>query len=312
MPYYCRSRVSQALNHGAGRSVKDSKILVLGVAYKADISDMRESPAVKLIELLRKAGADVSYHDPHVPSFTEDGMTLSSVPLVPGDYHAVVIATAHSGIDYAQLVDDAALVVDLRNATGKARRHERSDLEAVTRVAHAGVGGWGRNVVRVIGELSELAWICDTDEARRADYADRYPKAKTTASFDELLARRHRRRGGHRDARPDPLRAREAGARSREARLRREAAGDARRGDGGARRDRAGEQPRPDAGAPAAVPPRLAQGEGARRDGRARRCRVRLRQPPEPRRDPLQRERAVVARCPRPLRDPVAARRGAE
>ena len=120
MPYYCRSRVSQALNHGAGRSVKDSKILVLGVAYKADISDMRESPAVKLIELLRKAGADVSYHDPHVPSFTEDGMTLSSVPLVPGDYHAVVIATAHSGIDYAQLVDDAALVVDLRNATGKA------------------------------------------------------------------------------------------------------------------------------------------------------------------------------------------------
>ncbi len=120
MPYYCRSRVSQALNHGSGRSLKDSKILVLGVAYKADISDMRESPAVKLIELLRNAGADVSYHDPHVPSFTEHGLTMTSVPLTPGDHHAVVIATAHSGIDYARLVEEATLVVDLRNATGKA------------------------------------------------------------------------------------------------------------------------------------------------------------------------------------------------
>ncbi len=120
MPYYCRSRVSQALNHGSGRSLKDSKILVLGVAYKADISDMRESPAVKLIELLRNAGADVSYHDPHVPSFTEHGLTMSSVPLAPGDHHAVVIATAHSSIDYARLVDEAPLVIDLRNATGKA------------------------------------------------------------------------------------------------------------------------------------------------------------------------------------------------
>ncbi len=69
MPYYCRSRVSQALNHGAGKSLKGSRILVLGVAYKADISDMRESPAVKLIELLDNAGAEVSYHDPHVPQF---------------------------------------------------------------------------------------------------------------------------------------------------------------------------------------------------------------------------------------------------
>src|SRR5215813_4377635 len=60
MPYYCRSRVSQALNHGAGKSLKGSKVLVLGVAYKADISDMRESPAVKLIELLGNAGAQVA------------------------------------------------------------------------------------------------------------------------------------------------------------------------------------------------------------------------------------------------------------
>jgi UDP-N-acetyl-D-glucosamine dehydrogenase len=119
MPYYCRSRVSQALNHGSGKSLSGSRILVLGVAYKADISDMRESPAVKLIELLHNAGAEVSYHDPHVPSFTEHGTELVSQPLEPGAYDAVVIATAHSEIDYARLVAEANLVVDLRNAVGR-------------------------------------------------------------------------------------------------------------------------------------------------------------------------------------------------
>jgi UDP-N-acetyl-D-glucosamine dehydrogenase len=120
MPYYCRSRVSQALNHGAHKSLAGARILVLGVAYKADISDWRESPAVKLIELLQNAGATVAYHDPHVASFASDGIDLSSVPLDPSAYDAVVIATAHSGIDYVQLVEDAELVVDLRNATGRA------------------------------------------------------------------------------------------------------------------------------------------------------------------------------------------------
>jgi UDP-N-acetyl-D-glucosamine dehydrogenase len=120
MPYYCRSRVSQALNHGLGKSLKGSRILVLGVAYKADISDMRESPAVKLIELLRNAGAEVFYHDPFVPSFTEHGVSLASVALEPASYDAVVIATAHSSIDYAQLAEQAHLVVDLRNALGRA------------------------------------------------------------------------------------------------------------------------------------------------------------------------------------------------
>jgi UDP-N-acetyl-D-glucosamine dehydrogenase len=120
MPYYCRSVVSQALNHGIGKSLSRSRILVLGVAYKADISDMRESPAVKLIELLQVGGADVSYHDPHVPSFAEHGLAMSSEPLEPAAYDAVVIATAHSGIDYARLVEEAPVVVDFRNATGRA------------------------------------------------------------------------------------------------------------------------------------------------------------------------------------------------
>jgi UDP-N-acetyl-D-glucosamine dehydrogenase len=118
MPYFCRSLVSQALNHARQRSLKGSKILVLGVAYKPDIADTRESPAVKLIALLENAGADVAYHDPHVPAFSENGLTMTSSPLEAGDYDCVVVVTNHSGIDYDALVDEAALVVDLRNATG--------------------------------------------------------------------------------------------------------------------------------------------------------------------------------------------------
>jgi UDP-N-acetyl-D-glucosamine dehydrogenase len=118
MPYFCRSLVSQALNHSRQRSLNGSRILILGVAYKPDISDMRESPAVKLIGLLEHAGAEVSYHDPHVPEFEENGITMRSVPLEPGAYDCVVIVTDHTSVDYARLVDEALLVVDLRNATG--------------------------------------------------------------------------------------------------------------------------------------------------------------------------------------------------
>ena len=118
MPYFCRSLVSQALNHHSQKAMKGSHILVLGVAYKPDISDMRESPAVKLIGLLRNAGADVSYHDPHVPSFAENGLVMSSVALEPGDYDCVVIVTDHSAVDYEWLEREAHLIVDLRNATG--------------------------------------------------------------------------------------------------------------------------------------------------------------------------------------------------
>jgi UDP-N-acetyl-D-glucosamine dehydrogenase len=123
MPYFCRSLVSQALNHARQRSLKGSKILVLGVAYKPDIADTRESPAVKLIGLLENAGADVAYHDPHVPGFTENGLEMTSSPLEPGAYDCVVVVTNHSGIDYDAIVEEAALVVDLRNATGANGKH---------------------------------------------------------------------------------------------------------------------------------------------------------------------------------------------
>jgi UDP-N-acetyl-D-glucosamine dehydrogenase len=118
MPYFCRSLVSQALNHSKEMSLKGSKVLVLGVAYKPGIGDMRESPALKLISLLVNAGADVAYHDPHVPSFKDHGLKMTCVAYEPAAYDCVVIVTDHSDIDYDQLVDDASLVVDLRNATG--------------------------------------------------------------------------------------------------------------------------------------------------------------------------------------------------
>jgi UDP-N-acetyl-D-glucosamine dehydrogenase len=113
MPYFCRSLISQALNHGARKSVSGSKILILGVAYKPDIGDWRETPAEKLIHLLRNAGADVSYHDPHVPEF--DGMT--SAALEPERYDCIAIVTNHSSIDYGDVVRRGSVIVDFRNAT---------------------------------------------------------------------------------------------------------------------------------------------------------------------------------------------------
>jgi UDP-N-acetyl-D-glucosamine dehydrogenase len=114
MPYFCRSLISQALNHGAQKSLKGSRILVLGVSYKADIADVRESPAEKIIQLLKKAGAGVEYHDPHVHEFNG----IRSAAYEPESYDCVVIVTAHNSIDYDDLIARAQLVVDLRNATG--------------------------------------------------------------------------------------------------------------------------------------------------------------------------------------------------
>jgi UDP-N-acetyl-D-glucosamine dehydrogenase len=116
MPYWCRGKIVRALN-AHERALKGSKILLLGVAYKSDIDDTRESPALKLIELLQSEGADVSYHDPYVPELPEQG--LKSAPLDVSSADCTVIVTAHSGIDYDELVEQAPLVVDLRNATGK-------------------------------------------------------------------------------------------------------------------------------------------------------------------------------------------------
>jgi len=116
MPYYAVARIARALNDH-GRSVKGADILLLGMAYKANVGDLRESPSLKLVELLRHDGADVSYHDPHVAHV--NGLEMDSVPLTAERIAAadcVVIATNHKAVDLAPVVAGAKLVVDLRNA----------------------------------------------------------------------------------------------------------------------------------------------------------------------------------------------------
>jgi UDP-N-acetyl-D-glucosamine dehydrogenase len=124
MPYFVREKVIRALNE-QGRPLKNAEIFVLGVAYKRDIEDWRESPALKVMELLRKDGARIDYYDPHVPSFTDDhGEMWHSIPLSKEVFEradAVIILTDHSSIDYTRVVESAKLVIDTRNATKDVR-----------------------------------------------------------------------------------------------------------------------------------------------------------------------------------------------
>ena len=136
MPDLVAHKVSLALNDER-KSVKGSRVLVLGVAYKKDIEDMRESPALDVIRLLEEHGAEVTYHDPHVPRYSEDGHTRVGVALtddVLARADAVVIVTDHSAIDYQHLVDTASLVVDTRNALAGTRK-SRARIVSLTPTA---------------------------------------------------------------------------------------------------------------------------------------------------------------------------------
>lgn len=119
MPYFVREKVRDALN-SVTKPVRRSKILVLGVAYKRDIEDVRESPALDILRLLREDGAELSYHDPYVPSLVHEGLDLTSVELTDealDDSDAVLIVTDHSDTDYARVIERARIVVDTRNVT---------------------------------------------------------------------------------------------------------------------------------------------------------------------------------------------------
>jgi UDP-N-acetyl-D-glucosamine dehydrogenase len=117
MPYFCLEKITRALNSDE-KAVNGSHVHLVGVAYKADVADLRESPALKLIELLRAEGAEVSYHDPHVAELPEHGLRSEDLDGSLDRADCVAIVTAHSAIDYAHLTDRATLVVDFRNATG--------------------------------------------------------------------------------------------------------------------------------------------------------------------------------------------------
>jgi UDP-N-acetyl-D-glucosamine dehydrogenase len=125
----------EALNEQR-KSIKGSRVLVLGLAYKKDIDDLRESPSIELIELLRDKGAKVDYNDPHIPKThrqrQHDLKMVSkklSAKMLAG-YDVVVISTDHSDYDYDQIVKNAKLVVDARNATAAVRGGARKIVKA--------------------------------------------------------------------------------------------------------------------------------------------------------------------------------------
>ncbi len=115
--------LAEAMDRALGKGLTRSRVLILGAAYKKNIDDRRESPALKLIELIVARGAAVDYHDPHVPALPAaecHGMpAMQSVPLDPeriSGYDAVLIVTDHDAVDYAAVVRHAKLIVDTRNA----------------------------------------------------------------------------------------------------------------------------------------------------------------------------------------------------
>ncbi len=122
MPVFWVRKVAERLNQDS-KPVKGSQVLLIGVAYKKDIDDLRESPALDVIRLLAAQGAEVRYHDPYVAEFKEDDQTLRSLPLSPDAVRSadcVVIVTDHSGLDYDMIWREAQAVVDTRNVLRKA------------------------------------------------------------------------------------------------------------------------------------------------------------------------------------------------
>jgi UDP-N-acetyl-D-glucosamine dehydrogenase len=116
MPYHCVERIELALNEVA-KPVKGSKIAILGVAYKGGIGDIRESPALRIIDVLAKRGADVVYHDAYVPELRKQGLRNIELDDALEDADAVVLVTAHPGVDHLEIARDASLFVDLRGVT---------------------------------------------------------------------------------------------------------------------------------------------------------------------------------------------------
>jgi UDP-N-acetyl-D-glucosamine dehydrogenase len=119
MPYHCVAKAQRALND-RGLAVKGARIAIIGVSYKPGVGDVRESPALKMISLLREMGAEVGFHDPHVPELGEFGLSSLSLEQAVADADLVIIVTAHPGVDHEEIARRARLVVDLRGVTRSA------------------------------------------------------------------------------------------------------------------------------------------------------------------------------------------------
>jgi UDP-N-acetyl-D-glucosamine dehydrogenase len=116
MPYFCLEKAVRALND-AGKSVRGARILIVGVSYKAGVGDMRESPALKILKLLRTRGADVSYHDPHVPELPDHALRSAELPAGADGVDLAIIVTAHPTVDHQVIAERAQLTLDLRGVT---------------------------------------------------------------------------------------------------------------------------------------------------------------------------------------------------
>jgi len=125
MPQFVVHKIQAALNHQA-KPIKNSRIHVLGVAYKKDVSDVRESPALDVLALLHRLEAKLTYSDPHVPQVMLDGLAMESQPVLPSCAEAdcVVLVTDHSAFDYASIAEQSALIIDTRNAFREYRREK--------------------------------------------------------------------------------------------------------------------------------------------------------------------------------------------
>jgi len=126
-PLFCVTRIERVLNDN-GRPVRGTKILILGVSYKAGVGDVRESPSLKIVRLLSELGAELSYHDPHVPTLTDTGLSSSQLGPALAAADLTVIVTAHPEFDIEEIVEKSKLVLDLRGVTRK------FDADHVTRL----------------------------------------------------------------------------------------------------------------------------------------------------------------------------------
>ena len=131
MPEYCVDRAAKVLNR-AKKALNGSKVLVLGVAYKADIDDYRESPAIDVIEILQREGADVDFFDPYIPKFRTHGKEYVGIadisPEVIASYDIVFVAAAHTNVDYDMIEQNAQAIFDSKNAMKEVKNREKIDV----------------------------------------------------------------------------------------------------------------------------------------------------------------------------------------
>ena len=337
MPYLVVERVVEAVDRHAGKAFTGARVLVLGLAYKKNIDDMRESPSLKLIELMEARGSALRLSRPVHPRHPgpREHAALAgrrSVPLDPmalARYDAVLIATDHDGVDYRQVAAHARVVVDTRNACQKAgvaddrklselerriegrdsvMRHVEGSARNV-RVAVVGCGYWGKNHVRNYAEIGALEALVDKNEAAVEGLIAKY--GGRALSFDKALA----------DPRIDALsfamppsqnhalglRALEAG---KHLLIEKPIALEPKHAEEALRRRRA-VRPTPHGWACPAIPPGFPEAEGTGAGGAAWAIALHQLEPAEPGAHPTRGGCVLELRAARHIDDPVAGRQGA-